>query len=71
MREARGAGAVVVALFVWSAASLLWGCAPRSEEPSSTSLPTRQTTIDTVVKKLDAAQQEAEKRRAEIDGIGK
>ena len=70
MREARGAGAVVVATLVVSAGSLQWGCGPRSE-PSSTPLPTRQTTIDPVVKTLDAAQQEAEKRRAEIDGIGK
>lgn len=70
MRETRGAGVVVVATLVMSAGSLLWGCGPRSE-PSSTALPTRQTTIDPVVQKLDAAQQEAEKRRAEIDVIGK
>lgn len=69
MRETRGAGVVVVATLVMSAGSLLWGCGPR--EPSSTALPTRQTTIDPVVQKLDAAQQEAEKRRAEIDVIGK
>jgi hypothetical protein len=44
-------------------------CSPRNET-SSTPLPTRQTTIDPVNKKLDAAQQETEKRRAEIDKAG-
>jgi len=43
------------------------GCAPRNEEPASTPLPTRQTTIDPVTKKLDAAQQDTERRRAEVD----
>jgi hypothetical protein len=50
--------------------ALIGGCTPRADEPS-TPLPTRQTTIDPVNKKLDAAQQEAERRRAEIDGAGK
>ena len=50
--------------------ALVGGCTPRADEPS-TPLPTRQTTIDPVVKKLDAAQQDAERRRAEIDGAGK
>ena len=50
--------------------ALVGGCAHRADE-SSTPLPTRQTTIDPVVKKLDAAQQDAERRRAEIDGAEK
>jgi len=50
--------------------ALVGGCTPRTDEPS-TPLPTRQTTIDPVVKKLDAAQQDAERRRAEIDGAAK
>jgi hypothetical protein len=50
--------------------ALAGGCTPRADE-SSTPLPTRQTTIDPVVKKLDAAQQDAERRRAEIDGAAK
>jgi hypothetical protein len=50
--------------------ALVGGCTPRADE-STTPLPTRQTTIDPVVKKLDAAQQDTERRRAEIDGAGK
>ncbi|HQR22852.1 MAG TPA: hypothetical protein PLE54_03445 [Burkholderiaceae bacterium] len=49
---------------------------PGAEESSSTTkgeaqatpLPTRQTTIDPVNRKLDAAQQDNERRRTEIDG---
>jgi hypothetical protein len=44
---------------------------PASEAPASTPLPTRQTTIDPVIRKLDAAQQDAERRRAEADQAGK
>jgi hypothetical protein len=50
--------------------ALVGGCSPRADEPS-TPLPTRQTTIDPVNKKLDAAQQDAERRRAEADSAGK
>lgn len=46
-----------------------------SEVPSrgrpATPLPTRDTTIDPVIRKLDAAQLEAERRRSEIDQAGK
>lgn len=45
------------------------GCTPRDEE-TTTVLPTKQA-IGTVSKKLDAAQQETDKRRAEIDSVGK
>lgn len=41
------------------------GCT-RSED-AATPLPTRQTTIDPVKAKLDAAQQEAERRRANAE----
>ena len=47
------------------------GCAPRNEEPATTPLPTRQTTIDPVNKKLEAAQQDTERRRAEIDSAAR
>jgi hypothetical protein len=42
-------------------------CTPRDSEPAKTPLPTRQTTIDPVAKKLDAASQEIERRRQAID----
>jgi hypothetical protein len=42
-----------------------------SRERPATPLPTRDTTIDPVVRKLDAAQLEAERRRTEIDQAGK
>jgi hypothetical protein len=51
------------------ACAILSACTPR-DEPASTPLPTRQTTIDPVNKKLDAAQQEADKRRADADRAG-
>jgi hypothetical protein len=41
------------------------------DTPTSTPLPTRQTSIDPVIKKLDAAQQETERRRSEADQVGK
>jgi hypothetical protein len=47
------------------------GCSPGKDEAAATPLPTRQTTIDPVIQKLDAAQQEAERRRAEIESAGK
>jgi len=47
------------------------GCAPRNEEPASTPLPTRQTTIDPVNQKLEAAQQDTERRRAEVDSAAR
>jgi hypothetical protein len=40
---------------------------PKREAPAPTPLPTRQTTIDPVNRKLDAAQQETERRRNEVD----
>jgi hypothetical protein len=42
-----------------------------SRERPATPLPTRETTIDPVTRKLDAAQLEAERRRSEIDQAGK
>ena len=39
-------------------------CSPQRE---STPLPTKQTTIDPVTKKLDAADAQAQKRREEMD----
>lgn len=36
-------------------------------EPAATPLPTRQTTIDPVNKKLDTAREDAERRRKQVD----
>jgi hypothetical protein len=52
---------------VTGAVVALAACSPRDDEPGKTSLPTRATTIDPVVKKLDAASQEIERRRETID----
>ena len=53
------------------AAFALTGCprADRSEAP--TPLPTRQTTIDPVNARLDAAAQDAGRRRQDIDNAAK
>jgi outer membrane murein-binding lipoprotein Lpp len=59
---------------------LLAGCGPAQSPDKaagsaagapSTPLPTRQTTIDPVKSKLDAAQSDAERRRAEADQVGR
>lgn len=42
-------------------------CTPRDNEPVKTPLPTRETTIDPVMKKLDAAAKDIELRRQAID----
>jgi hypothetical protein len=67
-------GTLIVLAF---ALGMLVGCQPPAqpdsssspgrETPSPTPLPTRQTTIDPVNRKLDAAQQETERRRNEVD----
>jgi hypothetical protein len=43
------------------------GCSPHKDESQATPLPTRQTTIDPVNRKLDEAQQDIERRRDEVD----
>ena len=48
-----------------AAAVVAAGCS--REERTSTPLPTRQTTIDRVHKGLDAADQDAAKRRQELE----
>lgn len=40
-------------------------------ETSNTPLPTRQTTIDPVTKKLDTAREDAERRRQQVDDASK
>lgn len=42
-----------------------------SSEPAKTPLPTRQTTIDPVTKKLDTAREDAERRRQQVDDASK
>lgn len=44
--------------------------AARKDAPASTPLPTRQTTIDPVNRKLDAAAADADRRRADADKAG-
>ena len=53
------------------AALALSACTRADRESTSTPLPTRQTTIDPVNKKLDAAAQDVERRRQEIDNAAK
>ena len=53
-----------MALFV----ALVAGCSPQRE---TTPLPTKQTTIDPVMKKLDAAAGQEQKRREEMEAAAK
>jgi hypothetical protein len=54
-------------LFVLIAAVVLAACTREASEPPKTPLPTRQTTIDPVTKKLDTAREDAERRRQQAD----
>jgi hypothetical protein len=56
-----------VRLFVLIAAVALIACTREASEPPKTPLPTRQTTIDPVTKKLDTAREDAERRRQQAD----
>jgi hypothetical protein len=59
-------------LFFFVAAAALVACNSReASEPAKTPLPTRQTTIDPVNKKLDTARENAERRRSEVDEAAK
>jgi len=49
------------------AAFSLMACTRAEREPARTPLPTRQTTIDPVNSKLDAAAQDTERRRQDVD----
>ena len=53
--------------FLLGAALALTACTRADREPARTPLPTRQTTIDPVNSKLDAAAQDAERQRQDID----
>jgi hypothetical protein len=48
--------------------ALLAACSPQRD---STPLPTKQTTIDPVIQKLDAAGEQAQKRREEMEAASK
>ena len=51
-----------------AAAAAFVACNSRAvDEPAKTVLPTRQTTIDPVTKKLDTAREDAERRRQQAD----
>jgi hypothetical protein len=47
---------------------LVGACSPQRD---STPLPTKQTTIDPVIQKLDAAGEQAQKRREEMEAASK
>ncbi len=49
------------------ASLVIIGLAACTGRPESTPLPTRQTAIDPVMKKLDAAAQQEQKRREEME----
>ena len=49
----------------------LTACTRADREPARTPLPTRQTTIDPVNRKLDAAARDTEQRRKDIDNAAK
>lgn len=53
------------------AALALTACSRTVAEPPPTVLPTRQTTIDPVNSRLDAAAQDAERRRQDLDNAVK
>jgi hypothetical protein len=59
---------MVVRLLLCVAVALVAGC---TGKPDATPLPTKQTTIDPVVKKLEAAQQQEQRRREAIDEAAK
>ena len=58
-------------LVLFAVAALVACNSRRSENPAPDSaksaLPTRQTTIDPVTKKLDTAREDAERRRQQVD----
>ncbi len=62
LESRRGAAAALLA------AALLAACSPQRD---STPLPTKQTTIDPVLKKLDSAAEQAEKRRQDLEAASK
>ena len=56
---------------LFGAAFALIACTRSDREPVRTPLPTRQTTIDPVNNKLDAAAQDTERRRQDTDNASK
>jgi hypothetical protein len=56
---------------IGAALALLVTIAACSPQRDSTPLPTRQTAIDPVVKKLDAAGEQEQKRREEMEAAAK
>ena len=67
-------GRRIVSRLPWlllGAAFALTACTRADREPARTPLPTRQTTIDPVNNKLDAAAQDTERRRQDIDNAAR
>lgn len=65
-----------VSLLILFAAAILVACDSRQNdkpaaEPIKSALPTRQTTIDPVTRKLDTARDDAERRRQQVDDADK
>ncbi len=54
-------------VFVLAWAIGVTACSRPADESVKTPLPTRQTTIDPVTKKLEAAAQDVERRRQDVD----
>jgi outer membrane murein-binding lipoprotein Lpp len=67
--NSRSRTAAAVVSFVCSLAVLLGTGCTKSDD-AATPLPTRQTTIDPVKSKLEAAQQDAERRRSDAERAG-
>jgi hypothetical protein len=58
-------------LLLWCVAFAVVGCTRTGPDPAPKPLPTRQTTIDPVNAKLDAASVDTERRRQDIDNAAK
>jgi len=56
-----------IALVLVTTAAVIACNSREASEPPKTPLPTRQTTIDPVTKKLDTAREDAERRRQQAD----
>jgi outer membrane murein-binding lipoprotein Lpp len=67
--NSRSRTVAAVISFVCSVTVVLFTGCTKSDDVA-TPLPTRQTTIDAVKSKLEAAQQDAERRRSDADRAG-
>jgi nitrogenase subunit NifH len=68
MRSTSARFSASAGLVVALAALLIAGCSPQRD---ATPMPTKQTTIDPVINKLDAAAEREQKRREEMEAAAK